>query len=301
MNSEAAIAGVRVASRGGRLAAYYELTKPRVLTMVLITTLAGYYMGSGGADLDLALALKILLGTGLAAGGTLALNQFFERATDARMERTCNRPLPLGRLRPVEALVFGLIASAAGVAGLWLTINPLTAAITATITVLYLGAYTPLKRYTWMCQVIGAVPGALPPVIGWAAARNDITAEPLVMFGIMFLWQLPHSLSIARLYQADYLRAGIHPLPQDRAWGNPANVLMLAATMALVAFGTLPTLMGFAGRLYLAVAIVFGMVMLYHGIRLVRGATTSAAARRVLMVSLVYLPVVLLAMVLDKA
>jgi protoheme IX farnesyltransferase len=301
VNSEAAIAGVRVASRGGRLAAYYELTKPRVLTMVLITTLAGYYMGSGGADLDLALALKILLGTGLAAGGTLALNQFFERATDARMERTCNRPLPLGRLRPVEALVFGLIASAAGVAGLWLTINPLTAAITATITVLYLGAYTPLKRYTWMCQVIGAVPGALPPVIGWAAARNDITAEPLVMFGIMFLWQLPHSLSIARLYQADYLRAGIHPLPKDRAWGNPANVLMLAATVVLVAFGTLPTLMGFAGRLYLAVAVVFGLVMLYHGIRLVRGETTSAAARRVLMVSLVYLPVVLLAMVLDKA
>jgi protoheme IX farnesyltransferase len=301
VNSEAAIAGVRVASRGGRLAAYYELTKPRVLTMVLITTLAGYYMGSGGADLDLALALKILLGTGLAAGGTLALNQFFERATDARMERTCNRPLPLGRLRPVEALVFGLIASTAGVAGLWLTINPLTAAITATITVLYLGAYTPLKRYTWMCQVIGAVPGALPPVIGWAAARNDITAEPLVMFGIMFLWQLPHSLSIARLYQADYLRAGIHPLPKDRAWGNPANVLMLAATVVLVAFGTLPTLMGFAGRLYLAVAVVFGLVMLYHGIRLVRGETTSAAARRVLMVSLVYLPVVLLAMVLDKA
>jgi protoheme IX farnesyltransferase len=121
------------------------------------------------------------------------------------------------------------------------------------------------------------------------------------MFGIMFLWQLPHSLSIARLYQADYLRAGIHPLPKDRAWGNPANVLMLAATVALVAFGTLPTLMGFAGRLYLAVAVVLSIVMLYHGIRLVRGETTSAAARRMLMVSLVYLPVVLLAMVLDKA
>jgi len=299
VNSEAAALETRFAPARGRIAAYYELTKPRVLTMVLITALAGLYMGSG-AEFEFAVALKVMMGTALAAGGTLALNQYFERDTDAKMQRTQNRPVPSGRLRPLEALGFGLITTVAGIAYLWNAVNPLSAGVTGAITVLYLAAYTPMKRYSWFCHVVGAVPGALPPLIGWAAARDSLGSEPLVLFGIMFLWQLPHSLSIARIYQSDYARAGIRLLPKDRLYGNPANILMLAATVVLVGFGTLPTWMGFAGRLYLPFAAILGALMLYSSIASVRAAAGAAAARRVMMFSLIYLPAVLLVMVLDK-
>jgi protoheme IX farnesyltransferase len=299
MNSVAATIENPLAFARERALAYYELNKPRVLAMVLITALAGFYMGSG-AQFDIDAAVNLLVGTALAAGGTLALNQYFERDTDAMMDRTRNRPLPAGRLTPIEGLVFGMAVSIAGLAYLWRAVNPLSATITGAITLFYLAAYTPMKRYSWMCHVVGAVPGALPPVIGWAAARDSLAMEPWVLFGIMFLWQLPHSLSIARIYQADYARAGMSLLPRDRSYGNPANVLMLVATSVLVAFGTLPTWMGFAGLIYLAVAVVLGLVMLYHGVQLVRGTATQGAARRVMMVSLIYLPAVLLIMVLDK-
>jgi len=299
VNSQAATVETAISSTLGRAAAYFELTKPRVLLMVLITTLAGFYMGSG-ADFDFLIALNALAGTAFAAGGTLALNQYFERDTDAMMDRTRNRPVPSGRLRPVEALIFGLVTTATGCGYLWVAVNPLSAAVTATITVLYLGAYTPMKRFSWLCHAVGAVPGALPPVIGWAAARNGLAAEPFVLFGIMFLWQLPHSLSIARLYQKDYARAGIRLLPKDGTYGNPANTLMLTASVMLVLIGMLPTVMGFAGDVYLFVAIALGAAMLFFGIRLALTPATASAARRVMMASLVYLPAVLLVMVLDK-
>ncbi len=299
MNSDAAAIDNNFSSIYGRAAAYFELTKPRVLLMVLITTLAGFYMGDGAA-FDLIVALKALAGTALAAGGTLALNEYIERDFDAKMDRTRHRPLPSGRLRPIDGLIFGLITTVVGIPYLWFAVNPLTAVITGSITVLYLGAYTPMKRYSWMCHVIGAVPGALPPLIGWAAARNSLAAEPCVLFGIMFLWQLPHSLSIARLYQNDYARAGMYLMPGDRAYGNPANIVMIAATIVLVAFGTLPTAMGFAGMFYLAIAIVLGVVMLAYTLTLARTPTTDDDARRVMRVSLIYLPLVLLVMVLDK-
>jgi heme o synthase len=298
VNSEAAAIEARPIVTRGRIASYCELTKPRVLTMVLVTTMAGFYMGSG-AEFDLALAFKVLAGTALAAGGTLALNQYFERDIDAMMQRTCNRPLPARRLHPAEGLIFGVATTFAGIAYLWNAVNPLSAIVTALITILYLAAYTPMKRYSWMCHVVGAVPGALPPVIGWAAARGNLAPEPFVLFGIMFLWQLPHSLSIARIYQKDYARAAVSLLPKDRPYGNPANILMLAASIVLILFGTLPTLMGFAGKSYLPVALLLGAVMLYHAIKLVR-TPAIAAARRVMMVSLVYLPVVLSVMVINK-
>ena len=299
MNSEAAAFDPSLSSIQGRAAAYFELTKPRVLLMVLITTLAGFYMGDGAA-FDFAVALKALVGTAFAAGGTLALNQYIERDYDAKMDRTRNRPLPSGRLRPVEALLFGLITMVAGIGFLWLAVNPLCAMVTGAITVLYLGAYTPMKTVSWMCHIVGAVPGALPPVIGWAAARNSLAAEPFVLFGIMFFWQLPHSLSIARLYQKDYARAGIHLLPRDRAYGNPANIVMITATVILMVVGMLPTLMGFAGLIYLPVAVLLGLMMLIYGFKLLRSPATAAAARQVMHVSIIYLPAVLLVMVLDK-
>jgi len=299
VNSDAAAIDASLPTFYSRAAAYFELTKPRVLLMVLITTLAGFYLGDGAA-FDFIVALKTLAGTALAAGGTLALNEYIEREFDAKMNRTRNRPLPSGRLRPLEALVFGLVISVVGVAYLWFAVNPLTAIITGSITALYLGAYTPMKRYSWMCHVIGAVPGALPPLIGWAAARNSLADEPFILFGIMFLWQLPHSLSIARLYQQDYARAGMYLMPGDRAYGNPANIVMIAATIVLVAFGTLPTVMGFAGMIYLSIAIVLGLLMLAYTLTLARTPTTDDDARRVMRVSLIYLPLVLLVMVLDK-
>jgi len=257
-------------------------------------------MATGGSGLSYVLVIKTLAGTALAAGGTLALNQYIERVFDSRMNRTRHRPLPSGRLHPSEALAFGLITTILGLAILWFAVNPLTAAVTAAVTVLYLGAYTPMKRYTWICQIVGAVPGALPPVIGWTAARNGLSAEPLVLFAIMFLWQLPHSLSIARLYKDDYDRAGIHLLPRESSGRNPADILMITATMILVLVGILPAILGFAGQIYLAAAILLGAFMLYHAVKLTRAKANAAAARSVMMASLIYLPAILLVMVLDK-
>jgi heme o synthase len=300
VNSNAAVAVIASATWRGRAAAYFELTKPRVVIMILITALAGFYMGSR-AEFDFALALKVLCGTALAAGGTLALNQYLERDFDAMMHRTRARPLPSGRLQPREALVFGIATGLAGITYLYAEVNPLSASVTSVITVLYLGGYTPMKRFTWLCHMVGAVPGALPPVIGWAAARGTLSIEAFVLFGIMLLWQLPHSLSIARLYQDDYARAGLSLLPVDRAESSPVNAVIITASGLLVGFATVPTWMGFAGRVYLAVALILGVWMLYRAMRLVWADKTAAAARNVMMVSLVYLPVVLLMMVLDKA
>jgi len=282
-----------------RAAAYIELTKPRVLAMVLLTTLVGFYLGSA-ERFDLWLALNTLAGTALAAGGTLALNQYFERGIDALMLRTQHRPLPEGRLNPPEALVFGVVATLAGCAWLWATANLLSAAVTAAIALLYLFAYTPLKRVSWICHAVGAVPGALPPVAGWAAASGRLGVEPLILFLIMCLWQLPHSLSIARLYQSDYARAGISMLPLKGGRGNPVDRLILLDCLALIAAGALPTLLGFAGRISLLVAVALGLMMLAFGLRLARNPNAAAAARRVMFASLLYLPIVFLVIVLDR-
>jgi protoheme IX farnesyltransferase len=293
---------VALASASGarkRAAAYLELTKPRVLAMVLLTTLVGFFLGSA-EHFDLWLALNTLFGTALAAGGTLALNQYFERRIDALMVRTQHRPLPEGRLSSPEALVFGLVATVAGCVWLWAAANFLAATVTAVIALLYLFAYTPLKRVSWICHAVGAVPGALPPVAGWAAASGRLGLEPLILFLIMCLWQLPHSLSIARLYQSDYARAGISMLPLAGGRGNPVDKLILLDCVALIAAGALPTLLGFAGWISLAVALALGLMMLTFGLRLARNPNAAAAARRVMFASLLYLPIVFLVIVLDR-
>lgn len=284
----------------GRVSDYFELTKPRVVLMVLVTTLAGFYLG-GRAGFDLTLALNLLAGTALAAGGTLALNEYVERDTDAMMNRTRHRPLPDLRMRPAEALVFGVSATAAGMVYLALATNLLCAAVTSAIAITYLGVYTPLKRYTWMCNVVGAVPGALPPVAGWAAARAGLGWEPMILFAIMFLWQLPHTFAVARLYRTDYARAGIHLLPQDNSrGGNASNPVVIAASLGLVAVGIVPTLLGFAGIPYMVIASALGVGMLTFGFVMVRSPGNARAARRLLLASLVYLPIVLLVLVLDR-
>jgi protoheme IX farnesyltransferase len=269
-----------------------------VVTMVLVTTGVGFYLGSSG-DTDYPLLLRALIGTGLAAAGTLALNQFIERDVDAKMERTRLRPLPDGRLEPREAFMFGLLITLAGVCCLALTVNVLSGIVTALISVIYLGLYTPLKRVTPLCSVVGAVPGALPPVTGWTAAHGGFGLPGWILFAILFLWQLPHSLAIARLYSEDYARAGIRLLPIVEPDGGSTGRQIITNCFALLPVGLLPTLMGLAGPTYFLAALVLGMAFLGYGIWFAVWRD-AVAARHLLVASLLYLPAVLIVLALDK-
>jgi protoheme IX farnesyltransferase len=274
------------------------LTKPRVVVMVLVTTVVGYYVGLTGAP-DWARLLHLILGTLLSAGGTLALNQYWERDVDARMERTRLRPIPDGRLQPIEALLFGVGITGVGLLYLGAFVNTLAALVTGTTVVLYLFAYTPLKLRTALCTLVGAVPGALPPVTGWVAARDDLGVGAWVLFGILFLWQLPHTLAIARLYRDDYARAGVRLLPVVDANGASTERQILSGCFALLAVSLLPTLIGLAGAVYFVGALALGVVFIVVGARQAL-APSLTAARHVLFASLLYLPAVLALLAFDK-
>lgn len=276
---------------------FFELTKPRVVLMVLLTTLVGFYLGSEAPAY--ALLIETLIGTALAAGGTLALNQFLERETDALMERTRRRPLPDGRVQPTEALVFGLAITVAGLLILAFRVGILSAVVTAFITASYLLVYTPLKQRSSLCGVLGAVPGALPPVIGWAAVRGEIGVEAWVLFAILFFWQIPHTLAIARLYREDFARAGMRFLPVVEPTGESTARQILSYCMALLVVSLLPTLLGFAGSFYFLAALLLGIYFLACGVGLGM-AQSLPAARRLLFASLIYLPVLLVVMALDR-
>lgn len=282
----------------GRVADFVALTKPRIVLMVLVTTLAGFYLASRSTPQPGAV-VRTLVGMALAAGGALALNMFMERDLDARMERTRHRPLPDGRLLPGEALLFGCALTGAGLACLALAVGPACAGVTAASVAGYLFVYTPLKRHSSLCSLVGGVPGALPPVAGWAAARGTLDVEAWVLFAILFLWQMPHSLAIARLYRQDYARAGLRLLPVVDPEGRSTDRQILSHSLALVAVGMLPTLIGLAGPVYFVIALVLGLGQLACGVRLAL-VRTDAGARRVVLASLVYLPVLLAAMTLDK-
>jgi heme o synthase len=277
---------------------FIELTKPRVVLMVLVTTTVGFYLGSQGEP-DYVSLLHTLFGTALAGGGTLTLNQLLERDADAKMERTRLRPLPDGRLQPMDALVFGTLITVSGLLYLTLAVNPLSAQVTATIVVTYLFAYTPLKKKTSLCSIVGAIPGALPPVIGWAAAREALNLEAWVLFTIMFLWQMPHSLAIGWLYREDYARAGFRLLPVIDQDGKSTGRQIVSNCLALLAVGLIPTLIGFTGTLYFFCALLLGSIFLWYGISLAR-SRSQVAARRLLFASLLYLPVLLAVMAFDK-
>jgi len=298
MSSNAATLTVNGATALRRAADYFELAKPRVVLMVLITAFVGFYLGSAEVPNYLRL-LQMLFGTALAAGGTLALNQYLERDTDALMERTRRRPLPDGRVQPREALWFGIALVLAGLGYLALAVNLLSMLVTGFITLSYLALYTPMKPRSSLCMLIGAVPGALPPVIGWTAARGSLDVIAWVLFAIMFLWQVPHTLAIARLYCADYAKAGIQFLPVIEPDGASTNRQVVSHSAALLAVSLLPTLLGAAGAVYFIVAFVLGVGFLVYGIRLVLQSTLKRA-RQLLFASLIYLPVLLLIMALDR-
>ena len=281
-----------------RLADYLALTKPRVVAMVLVTTLVGFYLGAEGAP-SLQLMLHTLLGTALSAAGTLSLNQYMERELDARMDRTRHRPLPDGRLAPIEALVLGLALLVAGLWYLEVAAGIACALVTAAIAVTYLLAYTPLKTRTSLCSLVGAVPGALPPVAGWAAARGGVAPEAWVLFAIMYLWQIPHTLAIGRMYRDDYARAGIRVLAVVDGDGSSTAIQAVMNCLALLPVALLPTLLGMVGAIYFATALLLGLGFLWAAIGLARSRSLSDA-RRLLVVSLVYLPVLLATMALDK-
>ena len=289
---------VTLAGTRRRLADFLTLAKPRVVLMVMLTTLVGYYLGAA-ADLDYLRLVHVLVGTALAAGGTLALNQFLERDVDAQMQRTRGRPLPDGRLQPGEAAAFGGLVTIGGLLYLLMVAGPAATAITAAISVLYLGVYTPLKRVSPLCTVLGAVPGALPPVAGWLAARGELGVGAGVLFAILFLWQLPHTLAIARLYRDDYARAGIRVLPVVDPDGGSTERQIVTGCLALHAAGLLPTLVGLTGGVYFFGALLLGAVFLVFGAA--QALRPSApAARRVVIASVIYLPLLLALMALDK-
>jgi protoheme IX farnesyltransferase len=274
------------------------LTKPRVVLMVLVTTVVGYYVGLDGAP-DYARAVHLLVGTFLAAGGAMALNQYRERDVDARMERTRMRPLPDGRLMPLEALLFGVAIGVAGVVYLAVGVNVLTGAVTGLTLALYVFAYTPLKLRTPLCTLIGAVPGALPPVSGWVAARESLDLGAWVLFGILFLWQLPHTLAIGRLYASDYARAGVRVLPVVDPDGTSTERQIVTGSLGLLAVSLLPTLIGLTGPVYFAGAFVLGTGLAGLGALHAR-TPSSLAARRLLFASLLYLPALLALLAFDK-
>jgi protoheme IX farnesyltransferase len=283
---------------GRRLLDYLELTKPRLVLMVLVTTFVGFYMGSQDLPQYLRL-LSTVIGTAFAAGGTLALNQSLERDIDAKMDRTKHRPIPDGRVQPAECFLLGAVAVTLGLLILALAVNVLSALLTAIVMVTYLFLYTPLKQKTSLCSLVGAVPGALPPVIGWSAARNDLGLEAGILFAVLYLWQIPHNLAIARLYRDDFARAGIRFLPVIDSDGQSTGRHVVFHCLALLLVSLMPTLIGFAGMLYYGAAILLGLLFLLYGWRLALTPST-ARARQLLFASLFYLPVLFFVMALDR-
>ena len=285
-------------TRERRALDFLTLTKPRVVAMILMTTVVGYHLGSAGPA-DYLRLLHTLMGTALAAAGTLALNQFLEREVDARMERTRLRPLPDGRLLPIEALVFGAAVTVAGVLYLGLAVGRLCGIVTAVTVGLYLFAYTPLKLKTPLCVVVGAIPGALPPVTGWAAASGGLGVGAWVLFAILFLWQFPHTLAIARLNREDYARAGIRVLPVVDPDGMSTERQIVTGCLALLPVSLLSTLVGLTGAVYFFGALTLGVAFL--GCGMAQAVSRSVpTARRLLFASLWYLPMLPALMSFDK-
>jgi protoheme IX farnesyltransferase len=280
-----------------RLADYLLLSKPRISLLVLLTVSAGFALGS--ADRWMALPLvHALFAIALVAAASSALNQLIERESDALMRRTANRPLPSGRLSSGEVLLFAVAAGSLGIAWLALFVNGMTSVLAAMTLVLYAGIYTPLKRRTSFCTAVGAIPGALPPVLGWAASGAPLGVEAFSLFAVLFLWQFPHFLAIGWIYRGDYAQAGLKMLPTRGRLPRVTGLMAVGYALALVPLSLFPAACGLAGNVYLAVALVLSAGYLAAATRF--AATESLrTARLLLWTSLVYLPVLLATLVWD--
>ncbi|TVR55619.1 MAG: protoheme IX farnesyltransferase [Puniceicoccaceae bacterium] len=276
----------------------YELTKPRLSFLSVVTALVGYLAALPAKDFWV--ILHLFCGTALAAGSAAALNQWMERATDARMRRTRDRPIPSGQVTPLQALAWGLGLGVAGVAQLAVAVHPLAALLAAATILTYLLLYTPLKRRSIWATEVGAISGALPPLIGWAAARGTIDGLGWILFGILACWQIPHFLAIAWTYRRDYAEGGFPMLPVVFPDGRRTGRWALATTVLLVAVSLLPVAFGMAGLLYLAVAVPANLWILGAALGFNRPAGRDAAARRLFLVSILYLPALLAALVADR-
>ena len=277
---------------------FLTLTKPRLNLLVLVTTLGGLYLASP-AGVAMPLLLHTLVGTALVAGGAAALNQVWERDTDRLMRRTSTRPLPGGRLRLKDGAWFGIALSAAGLAELAVAVNAVAAWVAAVTLVSYVLLYTPLKTRTSLSTIVGAVPGALPPVIGWAAATGAVDVPAVVLFGIVFFWQMPHFLAIAWLHRDDYARAGIPLLPVVEPDGLRTGRQAVLYAAGLWPVSLLPAVVGLAGAPYLAVATALGCAMIWLSVLFARDRSI-AGARNLFLFSLVYLAVLWAALVVDR-
>jgi heme o synthase len=278
--------------------AYVTLTKPDVTFLVVITTVAGFYLGSRG-PLDWMLLLSTLCGTMLVAGGTAALNQYIERDMDAVMRRTASRPLPAGQLQPREVLIFGLATIVLGAGWLALAVNLLSSVIAMATCLLYLCLYTPLKTRTTLATAVGAIPGALPPLIGWAAAHGSLSLGAWVLFAILFFWQFPHFMAIAWMYRQDYARAGIRMLPVVDPKGDATFRQIVCTSAILVWVSALPSVLGMAGIHYFFGALVLGMILLQVGLWANR-SRTNTRAKWLMHATVAHIPLLLVWMVLDK-
>jgi|HubBroStandDraft_1064217.scaffolds.fasta_scaffold36648_2 protoheme IX farnesyltransferase len=278
--------------------AYVALTKPDVTFLVVITTVAGFYLGSRG-PLDWPLLLHTLGGTLLVAAGTAALNQYIEREMDSVMRRTAARPLPSGTLQPREVLIFGVTSIVLGAAWLLLAVNWLAALVAVATSVLYLGLYTPLKTRTTLSTAVGAIPGALPPLIGWAAARGSLSLGGWVLVAILFFWQFPHFMAIAWMYREDYARAGIQMLPVVDKKGDATFRQIITTSAILVWVSALPSVVGMAGIGYFFGALVLGMILLQVGLWANR-SRTNLRAKWLMHATVAHIPILLAWLVLDR-
>lgn len=281
-----------------KLSAYFELTKPRIAFMLVLTSAAGFYLGSA-KGFDFVVFINAMIGITLLAFGVATLNQYLERRTDALMERTAKRPLPTSKIAPTEALVFGLVQCATAELYLWFLVNGLTAALGTVVIVGYVLLYTPLKTRTTASTAIGAIPGAMPPLMGWTAATNAIDLNAWTLFTLLFLWQFPHFLAIAWMYKDQYAKAGILMLPVVERDGRVTARQIVIFTMMLVPLSLTPFFLGLTGIIYLIGAALLGGWFLWASVSMAR-AKTVEKARKLLMVSVIYLPLIFALMVLNR-
>lgn len=286
-------------SRARLIGDLFELVKARLTLLVLLTTAVGFYLGAEG-PINWSALLRTVFGTAAAAAGAAALNQWWEHKLDALMQRTRLRPVPSGRMRPIEALVIGAILSIFGVTYLAFVCNALSAALAAITIIIYIFAYTPLKLVSTFNTALGAVPGALPPMIGWAAARGTLDAGSWMLFAILFFWQLPHFFAIAWMYRDDYARAGFQMISNDDQTGERSASQSVFFCMILFVIAALPAFIRMATVFYLLTELILGAVFVAVAMRFLKTRTRSDA-RRLFITSIIYLPLLLGALVLSKA